>query len=47
MWRVTREDPDGTTELIGFADDQSEIGVMIDEDRQLIDWEPVYRVVKE
>lgn len=47
-YRVTRKDkgPDGQEcqVLIGYTDDQAEIGCMIDEDRHKIDWDAEYLV---
>lgn len=39
-YRITRVEKDGTRSIVGFTDDQCEIGVMIDEDRDKYDWEP-------
>ena len=44
-WTIYRIDPDGSRTVIGCTDDQAEIGCIIDEDRQGIDWEPEYDVI--
>jgi len=46
-WKIERDDPNGWTVLVGWVDDQTEIGTTIDEDRKKIDWEPVYKVTQE
>ena len=46
-WKITRTEPDGTVALVGYASDPIEIGVMMDEDRAKIDWEPRYMVEQE
>ena len=47
-YRVTRKDhgPDGQEcpVLVGYTDDQAEVGCMIDEDRHKIDWDAEYCV---
>ena len=42
-WTIYRREPDGTENVVAFVDDPSEIGVVMDEDRQKIDYEPLYR----
>ena len=45
-WTVYRVDKDGPT-VIGCTDELEEIGVIIIEDRDKIDWEPLgYDVIK-
>lgn len=48
VFRITRMDkgPDGVEieVLIGYTDDQAEVGCMIDEDRHKIDWDAEYKV---
>ena len=46
-WTIYRIDPDGSTVVIGCTDDQAEVGCIIDEDRQHIDWEAEYEVRSE
>lgn len=50
-WRITRKDhtPDGVEVevLVGFTDDQAEIGCIMDEDRHKIDWDAEYKVDSE
>lgn len=47
-YMLTRKDhtPDGQEcrVLVGFTDDQAEVGCMIDEDRHKIDWDAEYCV---
>ena len=49
-WRITRRDrtPDGieVQVLVGFTDDQAEIGCIVDEDRHKIDWDAEYCVAE-
>ncbi len=46
-WTIYRMDNDGPT-VIGCTDELEEIGVIIIEDRDKIDWEPLgYDVIKE
>ena len=45
-WTVYRVDNDGRT-VIGCTDDIREIGVIILEDRDQIDWEAGYDVIRE
>ena len=42
-WTIYRREPDGTENIVAFVDDPAEIGVVMDEDRQKIDYEPLYR----
>lgn len=48
VFRITRMDkgPDGMDieVLIGFTNDQAEVGCLIDEDRHKIDWDAEYCV---
>ena len=46
-WTIYRKDPDGSTTVVGCTDDQAEVGCIIDEDRQRIDWEAEYEVKSE
>ena len=46
-WAIYRRETDGTENMVAFLDDQAEIGVVIDEDRQKIDYEPLYRAVSD
>jgi hypothetical protein len=42
-WTVERKELDGTMVIVGVADDPQEIGIIIDEDRDKIDYEALYR----
>lgn len=47
-WVIRRQDPDGSETVVSCVDDQMQIGMVIDEDRRQIDWEPLlYKVEKE
>lgn len=46
-WVIYRTDESGAESVVGCTDELNEIGVIIDEDRQKIDWEARYRVQKE
>ena len=50
-WKITRKDhtSDGVEVevLVGYTDDQSEVGCIIDEDRHKIDWDSEYEVEAE
>lgn len=46
-WVIRRQDPDGSETVVSCVDDQMQIGMVIDEDRRQIDWEPMYKVEKE
>lgn len=47
MYTLYRKERDGTETIVTYVDDQVEIGCVMDEDRQKLDYEPVYRVEKE
>lgn len=46
-YRIYRREPDGTRQLIGWAEDLAEAGLMIEEDRKDIDYEIGYDLIAE
>ena len=47
MYTLYRKEKDGTETIVAYVDDQIEIGCAIDEDRQKIDYEALYRAENE
>lgn len=46
-WTINRKELDGTVVVVGFADDPIEIGLIIDDDRAKVDYEPQYQVTED
>lgn len=47
MHTIYRIERDGTETVVAFVDDPIEIGIVIDEDRDKIDYEAGYHIVHE
>ena len=44
MYTLYRKEQDGTKTIVAFVDDQIDIGCVMDEDREKLDYEAVYFV---
>lgn len=47
MYTIYRIEPDGTETVVACVDDQMEIGIVFEEDRDKIDYEAGYHIVHE
>ena len=42
MFTLYRREPDGTDAVVAYAESQLEIGILMDDDRAKLDYEPQY-----